>query len=470
MKLQNSYLQLPENFYQEIKPTSFSNASLIKFNDELAKEIGLEISDQDKEELVAYFSGQKLIEGSRPAALAYAAHQFGHFVPQLGDGRAHLLGDSNGFDLQLKGSGQTAFSRRGDGRSALGPVIREYIVSEAMHALGVKTTRALAAVRTNEKVYREYDEPGGVFTRVAPGHIRVGTFQYFAAREDSESLELLLNYATQKYYPSLKDLDLKQKALDFLVEVTMAQADLVASWMSLGFIHGVMNTDNFTVGGFTLDYGPCAFMDEYKFYKVFSSIDRNARYAYGNQIPIAQWNILRLAECLIPFIDKDDEKAVALIEKELEAPMELFIQRRWEKMAKKFGLKFSGDKERKCMQQFLDYLETNSLDFTLSFRELKNFLEGKEHNLTVTKELEEFQNSWNECESDTSYLDQVNPLYIPRNHMVEKAIQAVNKGDDELFHTMVEVLKNPYTKQDEFHYFAQAPLASERVTKTFCGT
>lgn len=468
MQLENSYLTLPERFYQELTPQSFPDSELLKFNYTLAKELGLEIAS-DKE-ILEYFSGQKLLPGSRPAALAYAAHQFGHFVLQLGDGRAHLLGDINGMDLQLKGSGQTMFSRRGDGRSALGPVIREYIVSEGMFHLGVKTTRALCAVKTNETVYREYEEPGGVFTRVAPGHIRVGTFQYFASRQDREGLELLLNYAVEKYYPQHKDLEINDKAIEFLKEVTLAQADLVAHWMSLGFIHGVMNTDNFTVGGFSLDFGPCAFMDEYKFDKVFSSIDRNGRYAYNNQISIAQWNILRLAECLIELIHEDTNKAIKAVEFTLAPLMEEFEDKRWQKMAKKFGLKTSSKEDINCMQIFLDYLEKEGLDFTLSFRELKKFLLEEENYLKKTPLLNEFKSKMNLKDFNVDQLDQINPLYIPRNHWVEKAIQDVYQDNFKTFHDMCEVLEKPFVYQEKFNHFSNAPTPDERVTKTFCGT
>ncbi len=291
----NSYSKLPDIFYERVKPASFSGPKLLMFNEDLAKELKIDFESSTEERLAQVFSGQELLEGSEPLAQAYAAHQFGHFVPQLGDGRAHLLGETQGLDIQLKGSGQTRFSRRGDGRSALGPVVREYIVSEAMHALGVPTTRALAAVLTGEQVYRGEQEPGGVFTRVASSHLRVGTFQYFMAREDKESLRILMNYAIDRHYPDLSsEEDESKKALQFLKEVGKRQAELIAHWMSLGFIHGVMNTDNFSVAGITIDFGPCAFMDEFRENKVFSSIDKNGRYAYSNQIAIGQWNILRL--------------------------------------------------------------------------------------------------------------------------------------------------------------------------------
>ena len=309
MNFDNTYRQLPDHFYSEHMPARFSQPKLLAFNKDLADELGFDFTDKSDDELAMIFSGQEILEGSEPIAQAYAAHQFGHFVPQLGDGRALLLGEVIGkndkrYDIQLKGSGQTIFSRRGDGMSALGPVIREYIVSEAMYALGVPATRALAAVATGDLVQRETSEPGGVFTRVAASHIRIGTFQFFAAREDTKGLDTLLEYAATRHYPDI--VDSENLALDFLRKVIEKQISLVAHWMSLGFIHGVMNTDNMTISGETIDFGPCAFMDKFHHEKVFSSIDLNSRYSYGNQGPILSWNMSRLAECLIPLVHQDE--------------------------------------------------------------------------------------------------------------------------------------------------------------------
>ena len=312
MKLSNSYIGLPEEFYQLIKPSPVKNPSLIAFNEDLAISLGL---DTENSSLLEYFSGNKVPRGSTPIALNYAGHQFGNFVHQLGDGRAILLGEvstnSGSYDLQLKGSGQTMFSRQGDGRSALGPVIREYILSEAMHHLGIPTSRALAAVATGEYVARDSFEPGGILTRVAKSHLRVGTFEYFASRQKWEDVKLLADFAIQRHFPEIRESD--NHYLELLKKVADKQSELVSKWMSVGFIHGVMNTDNFTISGETIDYGPCAFLDEYDPGKVFSSIDQNGRYAFGNQPSIASWNLASLAGCLIAFINKDSDKALSLI-------------------------------------------------------------------------------------------------------------------------------------------------------------
>ncbi len=476
IKFNNTYLSLPGDFYEKAIPASFKEPKLIAFNDDLAHDLGIEFNISDEDELAAVFSGQKILEGSGPIALAYAAHQFGHFVPRLGDGRAHLLGETGGFDIQLKGSGQTAFSRRGDGRSGLGPVIREYIVSEAMHALGVPTTRALAAVSTGEFVTRQVFEPGGVFTRVSPGHIRVGSFQYFACREEFENLRILFDYAIERNYPGLKSLEGTDQILQFLKEVSLRQAKLVAKWMSLGFIHGVMNTDNFAIGGFTLDFGPCAFMDEYRADKVFSSIDQQGRYAYSNQKPIAQWNIVRLAECLIPLLssaseDSNEDDVVNLLNQALAGIPDQFEHFYWIEMSKKFGFVFNfvphKNKLISLITSFLEYLEENELDFTLSFR---NLTEENYDYFPKDDKFSQFKEEWLSLSPDFDLMKKSNPWYIPRNHQVEAAIVAAREGDYSKFNEMNEVLKRPYEYQERLHHYSIAPEVSERVTETFCGT
>ena len=308
MKLSNSYIGLPEEFYQVVNPSPVKNQKTLIFNEDLADSLGINLGN---EEVLNFFSGNGLPEDSVPIALNYAGHQFGNFVQQLGDGRAVLLGEINTkdgtYDLQLKGSGKTMFSRQGDGRSALGPVIREYILSEAMHYLGVPTSRALAALATGEHVARETFEPGGVLTRIAKSHLRVGTFEYFASRQQLNDVKMLADFAIQRHYPEIRETE--KHYLELLKKVASNQSKLVSKWMSIGFIHGVMNTDNFTISGETIDYGPCAFLDEYHPGKVFSSIDQNGRYAFGNQPSIASWNLASLAGCLIAFIDKDSDKA-----------------------------------------------------------------------------------------------------------------------------------------------------------------
>lgn len=472
IKFENTYAQLPPRFYQKVSPASFNSPELLIFNNELASELGMELEGIDDRELANIFSGQQVLPGSEPLAQAYAGFQFGHPVPQLGDGRALLLGETNKKDIQLKGSGQTMFSRGGDGRSALGPVIREYIVSEAMYALGVPTTRALAAVKTGEEVYRQNGpEPGGVFTRVADSHIRVGTFQYFAFQNDLEGIRVLLDYSIGRHYPEIdKDMDEGQKAIEFLKAVTQRQAELVAKWTALGFIHGVMNTDNFSIAGITIDYGPCAFMDEFKHYKVFSSIDQKGRYSFFNQVPIAQWNILRLADCLLPLIDDDQNKAIEILEKELDNIMGDFPLLRWKGLAAKLGITNYRPKDEHLIKLFLDYLEKEELDFTLAFRFLPQLLSGNSNYYKQTAQLEQFLERWKARSINIENLDSINPVYIPRNHLVEQAIRDAYEGDCRLFKEMVEVLKRPFEQIPGLDRFMQPPQPSERVLQTFCGT
>jgi uncharacterized protein YdiU (UPF0061 family) len=474
IEFNNTYIKLPEKFYERVNPASFSAPELILFNKDLARELGINSEGMSDEELAKIFSGQKILKGSEPLAQAYAGFQFGNPVPQLGDGRAHLLGETNGFDIQLKGSGQTRFSRQGDGRSSLGPVVREYIVSEAMHHLGVPTTRALAAVRTGENVFRQTQEPGGIFTRVANSHLRVGTFQYFAFRKDLDGLETLLNYAIKRHYPELSNIhDSKEKTLEFVKAVTKAQAELVSSWMALGFIHGVMNTDNFSISGITIDFGPCAFMDEFRFEKVFSYIDQHGRYAFFNQPPIAGWNILRLADTLLPFIDEDHKKATVIAEKEISTVMDLFTVKTWEKLGKKIGLNDFKSGDEKLIVEFLKYLEKEELDFNMSFRNFPKLIEGDFEGYPDTDELKSFLMNWKSrvgTLENPDDLNKINPRYIPRNHQVERAIQASFNGDDSVFKELVELLKDPYGFNQDLDHYHLPPKPDERVTQTFCGT
>ncbi|MBD64748.1 MAG: hypothetical protein CME62_06050 [Halobacteriovoraceae bacterium] len=467
----NTYSSLPEQFYERINPEHFAAPKLIVFNQKLATELNIGWQETTDQELAEIFSGNKILPGSEPLAQAYAGFQFGNLVPQLGDGRAHLLGEVAGFDIQLKGSGQTRFSRRGDGRSALGPVLREYIVSEAMHVLGVPTTRSLCAVSTGEEVYRQDGpEPGGILTRVAKSHIRVGTFQYFAFKNDLESLEALLNYTIDRHYPELAAKNKKDQALGLIDKLIELQSDLIAQWTSLGFIHGVMNTDNFSMAGITIDYGPCAFLDEFKFDKVFSSIDRHGRYSFFNQVPIAKWNIFRLAECFIPFIDENTDQAIALLEKNLGEPLEFFDFKRMKALAKKMGISDYQTSDEKLVTQFLEYLEKESLDFTLAFRELKNLYHSPSDFFPKSQEFDEFQSLWKNRVKNVDELDQINPLYIPRNHLIQKAIDEAYTGNFDFFHRLNEVLTHPFSEKTECEEFALPPKPSERVYQTFCGT
>ena len=468
---QHSYASLPAHFHAPVGPSSFEAPELIAWNESLAEQLGIAGLGKEPEQLAQWFSGNAPLKGAQPIAQAYAGHQFGQFVPQLGDGRATLLGelvDTQGhrWDVQLKGSGRTPFSRGGDGKSSLGPVIREYLLSEAMHALGVPTTRALAAVATGEKVLRNHVEPGGVFTRVASSHVRIGTFAFLAAKGDKAGVETLANYVIERHYPAAAEQP--QPYLALFREVIEAQARLVAHWMSIGFIHGVMNTDNVSVSGETLDFGPCAFMDEYRASKVFSSIDRGGRYAYQNQPAILHWNLARLAECLL-LVDEDLEGFQAA----LDSVPERFRTHHEPRMRAKLGFSEVQEGDMGLVDGFLETLESQELDFTLSFRALTARVEA-----TDTTMFGEWETQWRErlgqeneeAVKQQQRLDAVNPLFIPRNHQVERAIQAAFKGDYSVFHELGEVLFQPFSEQPGREEYALAPVPDQRITQTFCGT
>jgi uncharacterized protein YdiU (UPF0061 family) len=490
MKFDNTYDKLPEVFFSESTPQDFSDPQLLVFNEKLANDLGIDLKDYNDESLAQIFSGQQLLEGSHVISTVYAAHQFGNFVPSLGDGRAMLLGEvvdpqGHRFDIQLKGSGRTAYSRGGDGLSPLGPVVREYIVSEAMHHLGVPATRALAAVTTGDRVFRQGELPGGVITRVASSHIRIGTFQYFASKGDLESLIALLDHTVNRHYPEIlkevkEDPENSKTPLLFLRRVIQSQVSLVSHWMSLGFIHGVMNTDNTTVCGETIDFGPCAFMDRFKHDQVFSSIDSYGRYSYSNQKDIAAWNLCRLADCLIQLVDAKQERAVEKLNTELSGIYDLFEAAWQQRMIAKFGLSLSSKKDdEKFIKSWLDYLEKEQLDFTLSFRKLADLLDNDTDDFFVeSDEFNTFQKEWQKrlkAEGRATTLvkeemNKVNPLYIPRNHQVEKAIEAAMEGDLTVFNEMNEVLTNPFTYQENLHQYSVPPLPKQEVKATFCGT
>ena len=482
---ENTYIHLPPSFYAEATPTPVSNPHFIAWNKNLAEELGLRNSKLSEEQLALFFSGGKLPHGSQPIATAYAGHQFGHLSPVLGDGRALLMGevihsDGHRYDIQLKGAGKTPFSRGGsDGRSPLGPVLREYIVSEAMFRLGVPTTRALAAVGTGEVVYRERDLPGAVFTRVASSHIRVGTFEYFAYRNDSQGLETLLKYSVERHYSHIKESS--NLPLDFLKEVVKAQAHLIAHWMSLGFIHGVMNTDNTSVAGITIDYGPCAFMDYFNSIQVYSSIDRQGRYAYGNQPAIASWNLVKLAEALILLYPQADRKsAVQKFEEQLEAFLTLYFSEWLKRMSWKLGLTNYTASDRELVKMWLSYLEKEKLDYTSSFRELSQYIDSpiKSEKLKKTDELFAFETRWKtriheqnaSPQAIKERMDKLNPVYIPRNHNIEKVIEEGEKGNFAPFHELNEVLKEPYKGDSVQEIWSRPPQPYEVVKETFCGT
>ena len=476
----NSYAQLPAALFERIRPTPVKAPTLITVNTELALSLGLDAKWLASDEGIAMLSGNEVVEGSDPLAMAYAGHQFGQWVPQLGDGRAVLLGeivhDNQRYDLQLKGAGRTPFSRGGDGRNWVGPVLREYLVSEAMASLGVPTTRALAAVSTGEYVLREQGPmPGAIVARVARSHIRVGTFQYFAARNNSDALQGLIHHVIERHYPHLSDADNSATAL--LEAVINAQASLVAHWQSLGFIHGVMNTDNCSVSGDTIDYGPCAFMDTYSADKLFSSIDMGARYAYQNQPRMAQWNLVNLAQCLLPFIDEEPERSVEIAQAAINRFDEIFITHYTRRMRMKLGLSDEQDNDLELASQLLQLMETHQLDFTISFTQLTT----DEANTPFAPggPLHEWFCSWQErlgggAESlmaARELMKDVNPVVIPRNHLVEEFIDsAVRDGDYAKFNDMLAAVTSPFKDDHLGTQYAQAPKPEELVTQTFCGT
>lgn len=460
---QNTYARLPESFFEKAEPTPVIQPSIISVNDRLAGELGIDPEFLRSDDGLAILSGNTIPEGAEPLAMAYAGHQFGGFSAQLGDGRAILLGEIGGKDIQLKGAGPTPFSRRGDGRSALGPVLREYLVSEAMHSMGIPTTRALAAVLSGELVLREQPEKGGIFTRVASSHLRIGTAQYFAARSDIDSLKALVNYAIKRHEPEAKN------AFEFFLSIIKKQAQLVAQWMGVGFIHGVMNTDNMSLSGETIDYGPCAFMDQFNPTQKFSYIDRNGRYAYSNQPGIAQWNLTRLAEALLPLFGDDQDEAVKLATAELEKFPNLFKEAHLEIFSKKIGLPKNYDTE--LIQVLLDLMAAQKADFTLTFRGLSNSIESFLSNFENQEPVKDWLARWNAAGTpDASLMKSMNPAYIPRNHRIEEVIKAAKIGDFLPFKELNQVLQSPFTEQDGREDYQQSPAPEEVVCHTFCGT
>ena len=472
----NSYARLPERFHARLEPTPVAAPRLIKLNRDLASELGLDAELLATDQGAAIAAGNLVPPGAEPIAMAYAGHQFGHFVPQLGDGRAILLGemlDRNGVrrDIQLKGAGRTPFSRRGDGRAALGPVLREYLVSEAMHALGIPTTRALAAVTTGEDVRRETMLPGAVLTRVAASHVRVGTFQYFAARRDADAVQRLADYVIDRHYPEARDARLP--ALALLAAVTDRQAQLIARWMQIGFVHGVMNTDNMAVSGETIDFGPCAFMDAYDPATVFSAIDEGGRYAYANQPGIAQWNLARFAETLLPILDPDPQRAVEIATEVIVGFSQRFETHYLGGMRRKIGLCTSEDGDGALIQALLDALQLDAADFTSSFRRLcAAALEtGDTNDDWIMRWRARLERDPQSPAERAVAMRRVNPAFIPRNHRVEHALEAaVERGDLSLFETLLDVLARPYQDQADAAPLADPPGPSERVCRTFCGT
>ena len=486
MLFDNSYQNLPQDFFERINPVPVKDPQLIIFNNDLGRSLGID-QKINKKELANIFSGNEILKGSSPIALVYAGHQFGNFVNQLGDGRAVLLGEvstpnQERFDMQLKGSGQTRFSRQGDGRSPLGPVIREYVVSEAMNALGIPSTRSLAAVTTGEKVFREVILPGGILTRIAKSHIRVGTFEYFATQKNTENLKTLADYTIKRHFLSLKDV--ANPYLSLLEIVSERQIELISKWMGVGFIHGVMNTDNTSIVGETIDYGPCAFMDEYNPSTFFSSIDAQGRYAFGNQPLIAQWNMACFANSLLGLIDKDTEKATSKAQKVINNFPNKMSEAVMSVMCKKIGLDSTKTNSQEALTKLLRIMLDNKSDYTLTFRYLSEIIKGKRDSSFKQQFLEHNQISnwlkeWKELIKDQDLakkeivlsMESSNPVFIPRNHLVERAIEAaVENNDFSEMKTLLTILSKPYEEQSKYGEYMKPPKPQEVVLQTFCGT
>ncbi|NEX22190.1 YdiU family protein [Thiorhodococcus mannitoliphagus] len=481
----NTYAALPDHFYARLAPVPVKLPELVKLNGALAEQLGLDPDALAAPDGVAMLAGNQVPDGADPLAMAYAGHQFGNFVPQLGDGRAILLGeilapDGERFDIQLKGSGRTPFSRAGDGRAWLGPVLREYIVSEAMSALGIPTTRSLAAVATGEIVYRESPLPGAVLTRVARSHVRIGTFEYFLMRQDIEAIHQLADYVMARHYPDAREDEHPYRAL--LESVIDRQARLVARWLGVGFIHGVMNTDNMSIAGETIDYGPCAFMDNYHPSRVYSSIDHGGRYAYGNQPRIAQWNLARLAQALLPILDADQDKALAMAQAAVDGFPQRFETAYLEVFRAKLGLSESHPEDGALVTGLLEAMSAADADFTNSFRALCDAALGREQGirdeLRALPALDDWLSRWRarlELESLTAearaaLMRHANPAVIPRNHRVEEALSAAVEGDLGPLDALLDVLASPWEEATETPAFQRPPAPHEVVRQTFCGT
>ena len=473
----NTYSKLSNTFKEEVKPTPVHNPELVVLNDQLAKDLNLDFSKIEKKDLSQIFSGNTLPKGSTTIAQAYAGHQFGHFT-MLGDGRAvllgeHLVNNTNRYDVQFKGSGRTSFSRSGDGRAVLGPMLREYIISEAIHALKIPTTRSLAVVKTGEKVVRENLLPGAILTRVASSHIRVGTFQYIAAKQNIDDLNTLVDYTINRHYPEIQSS--KNKALDLLNLVMERQCELVVNWMRVGFIHGVMNTDNMAISGETIDYGPCAFMDHYNPKTVFSSIDKFGRYSFSNQPPITKWNLSRFAECLIPLIDNNEDKAIQLATETIDNFQNIYEKKWLNMMRDKLGLFGEHKDDKKLINDLLNWMEKNKADYTNTFCYLMN-IKISNNNLYNDKDFINWSNVWKKRisindsskEKTLELMKKSNPIIIPRNHKVEEALKAANEDDLEIMNRLLSKLDNLYIEQKGIDDY-QSPSSDESY-QTFCGT
>ena len=473
--LQSSYTQISDKLFSELKPDAVTKPSTVIVNNELAEKLGLNLKGISEEDLSNLFSGNSLPHGSKPFAQAYAGHQFGQFTI-LGDGRAHIVGeqvtpDGEIFDIQYKGSGRTPYSRGGDGKAALGPMLREYLISEAMYYLGIPTTRSLAVVETGEKVYREVPLKGSILTRVASSHIRIGTFQFLAAHKDYEGMKSLLDFSIKRHFSNLKFSE--NLAIDFIKAVMQKQINLIVEWMRVGFIHGVMNTDNSTISGETIDYGPCAFMDHYDANTVFSSIDTQGRYSFANQPSIIQWNLVRLAECLLPLIDKDEKRSIEIAQNLINTFSSLFKDKWLQMMKKKLGIKDQSEDDEELINNLIKWMQQKKPDFTNTFCNLMNY----DHADDEEFEDDEFNNwkrEWKKRVESKEYLDVMiscNPTLIPRNYLVEEALsEAETDGKFDKFNELNEIISSPYQLKKVNIKYLETPSKTNIPYKTFCGT
>ena len=477
-RFDNSYMDLPQMFYTEIAANKVTAPAIVIFNRTLADRMDLDAHEL-KEQGAAILAGHEMPLGAAQIAQAYAGHQFGHFN-MLGDGRALLIGehitkDGERYDIQLKGSGRTPYSRGGDGRAALGPMLREFIISEAMHALSIPTTRSLAIAATGDVIYREKALDGAVLTRIAASHLRVGTFQYAAQFGEMSDVKALADYAIDRHYPEIRKADNPYIAL--METVLEKQAALIAKWQSVGFIHGVMNTDNMTISGETIDYGPCAFMDTYDTSTVFSSIDTQGRYAYGNQPAIASWNLTRFAESLLPIIHEDEEEAVRLAQGILEKFPSVYEAHYYSEMREKLGLLYPGDQDEQLINDLLHLMEYNDADYTNTFRSLAEG-ERPSNKLFQSEQFKQWEKAWfarieqqdMTKEETLQVMKSVNPAVIPRNHLVEQAIEEFVAGDPSMFAEMLQVLSNPYDTNEQLSKYTQPPTDEEPPFVSYCGT
>ena len=474
----NSYSRLPNAFKENIKPVSVKSPELLLLNEKLASELNLNFENITKDELSEIFAGNVLPKGSNSIAQAYAGHQFGHFT-MLGDGRATLLGEhltnkKQRYDIQFKGSGKTSFSRNGDGRAALGPMLREYIISEAINYLNIPTTRGLAVVKTGEQVFREIPLPGAILTRVASSHIRVGTFQYIAARENESELKIFFDYVINRHYPHLKDFE--NIALEFLKAVLDKQIDLVVNWMRVSFVHGVMNTDNMSISGETIDYGPCAFMDTYDPQTVFSSIDKMGRYAYCNQPIITKWNLARLAECLIPLIDTNQNKSIELATDIINSFEKKYEEKWMEMMRHKLGLSILDEKDKFLILDLLTWMHQHKADYTNTFcylmnEKIQNDKIYADYHFKIWKKRwqERLKKEKNIQDKSIELMKKNNPIVIPRNHKIEEVLNAAQEDNLKPYLRLLEILKKPYSSREDLKDYQTLSNSNEKY-KTFCGT